>query len=194
MSYVIKKYSNRKLYDTERRRYTTIAEIGELVKSGREGIQVVESSTGADITASIMAQVILEDEKTEQPAVSMDTLKRLIQQGEKSIRGLADKVAPKVPESIRTWVAEGRKATDKGLRFVKEESEDIRKEIQRMRKRIVAQLSERAVTALYPHGPSRKDITELTAKIEVLNRKLESLNGIWRPRAEKPARRSPGQE
>jgi polyhydroxyalkanoate synthesis repressor PhaR len=55
----IKKYANRKLYHTNRKRYITLDGIGRLVQAG-EHVQVIDNETGEDITGSILAQVVLQ--------------------------------------------------------------------------------------------------------------------------------------
>jgi polyhydroxyalkanoate synthesis repressor PhaR len=59
---LIKRYSNRKLYDTEARQYITLDEIGEMIQQGQE-IKVIDHERGSDITALTLAQIILEQEK-----------------------------------------------------------------------------------------------------------------------------------
>jgi polyhydroxyalkanoate synthesis repressor PhaR len=58
----IRRYSNRKLYDTVDSHYVTLQQIAALIRQGDE-IQVTTHGTGADITASTMAQIIFEEEK-----------------------------------------------------------------------------------------------------------------------------------
>jgi polyhydroxyalkanoate synthesis repressor PhaR len=59
---IIKRYSNRKLYDTKESRYITIAQIGEFVKRG-EDVCVVDNATKDDLTEVILAQVLVEEQK-----------------------------------------------------------------------------------------------------------------------------------
>jgi polyhydroxyalkanoate synthesis repressor PhaR len=56
---VIKKYANRKLYHTNRKQYITLEGIARLIQEGAD-VQVIENETGADITAQILAQVVLQ--------------------------------------------------------------------------------------------------------------------------------------
>jgi polyhydroxyalkanoate synthesis repressor PhaR len=60
--HLIKKYANRKLYDTERSRYITLEGIADLVRDGHE-IQVVDRDTGQDLTQVILSQLVLSVEK-----------------------------------------------------------------------------------------------------------------------------------
>ena len=62
MAYVIKRYSNRKLYDTQESRYVTLEEIEEMIRAGRE-ISVVDAASGEDLTSVTLTQIILENER-----------------------------------------------------------------------------------------------------------------------------------
>jgi polyhydroxyalkanoate synthesis repressor PhaR len=59
---IIKRYSNRKLYDTQESRYITIAQIGEFVKRGEE-VCVIDNASKDDLTEVILAQVLVEEQK-----------------------------------------------------------------------------------------------------------------------------------
>jgi polyhydroxyalkanoate synthesis repressor PhaR len=61
-THVVKKYSNRKLYDTHTRRYVTLDAIAELLRQGDE-VSVVDRSTGADITAVTLSQILVDMER-----------------------------------------------------------------------------------------------------------------------------------
>jgi len=60
--HVIKKYANRKLYDTQNSRYITLDGISRLVREGHD-IQVVERDTGRDLTSLILSQIVMGEEK-----------------------------------------------------------------------------------------------------------------------------------
>jgi len=59
---IIKRYANRKLYDTERSCYVTLDEIAQMVKSG-DDIQVIDNKSKDDLTAVTLAQIIVEEQK-----------------------------------------------------------------------------------------------------------------------------------
>jgi polyhydroxyalkanoate synthesis repressor PhaR len=81
MAYVIKRYSNRKLYDTQESRYVTLEEIEEMIRAGRE-ISVVDAATGEDLTSVTLTQIILENERTRRTALPTAFLHQLIKHGE----------------------------------------------------------------------------------------------------------------
>jgi polyhydroxyalkanoate synthesis repressor PhaR len=61
-SHLIKKYANRKLYDTRASRYVTLDEIAELLREGHD-IRVVDRDSGADLTQVILSQIVLTEER-----------------------------------------------------------------------------------------------------------------------------------
>jgi polyhydroxyalkanoate synthesis repressor PhaR len=74
---VIKKYPNRRLYDTVESRYITLADVRRLVVE-RIDFVVVDKKNSADITRSILLQVIAEQEHTPEPILSQDFMVNVI--------------------------------------------------------------------------------------------------------------------
>ena len=81
MAYVIKRYSNRKLYDTQESRYVTLEEIEEMIRAGRE-IAVVDAGSGEDLTSVTLTQIILENERARRASLPAAFLHQLIKHGE----------------------------------------------------------------------------------------------------------------
>jgi polyhydroxyalkanoate synthesis repressor PhaR len=80
MPIVIKRYQNRKLYDTHSKRYITLEEIEDLIKRGQD-IKVIENSTGNDITAITLSQIIFELEKNRSDFLPIKLLSSLVLSG-----------------------------------------------------------------------------------------------------------------
>ena len=74
---LIKKYPNRRLYDTEQSRYITLSDLQQLIMEGHE-FQVIDASTEADITRNILLQIIAEQESGGKPIFTTDILMRII--------------------------------------------------------------------------------------------------------------------
>ncbi len=70
---VIKKYPNRRLYDTQRSRYIVLSDIRTLVRDGKE-VQVVDSQHGGDITRGVLLQIIAERETGPDRCLSNDMM------------------------------------------------------------------------------------------------------------------------
>jgi polyhydroxyalkanoate synthesis repressor PhaR len=87
---VIKRYSNRKLYDTRDSRYVTLLQIAEMVRAG-EDVQIIDNTTKEDKTEVTLALAISEELKTRPRAVSVGSLRTLIQErGEKLLTSLRE--------------------------------------------------------------------------------------------------------
>ncbi len=73
----IKKYPNRRLYDTASSKYITVADVLSIIREG-EDLRVVESEGGEDITRSVLVQIIIEQENGESPIFTTEMLTRFI--------------------------------------------------------------------------------------------------------------------
>jgi polyhydroxyalkanoate synthesis repressor PhaR len=74
---IIKKYPNRRLYDTEESKYITLAQLRQLIIKG-ELIKVIDSTTEEDITRNILLQIILESESGGEPLFTANMLSQII--------------------------------------------------------------------------------------------------------------------
>ncbi|MBZ0249847.1 MAG: polyhydroxyalkanoate synthesis repressor PhaR [Burkholderiales bacterium] len=84
---IIKKYPNRRLYDTETSTYITLAEVKDLVLQYRE-FQVQDAKSGEDLTRAILLQIILEEESGGVPMFSTEMLANIIRYYGHSMQGL----------------------------------------------------------------------------------------------------------
>jgi len=87
---IIKKYPNRRLYDTDESRYITLADIKDLVKCKTDFV-VIDKKSGDDITRSILLQVISEQEQQGEAIMSQDFLSQVIRSYGKSVPGFLAK-------------------------------------------------------------------------------------------------------
>jgi polyhydroxyalkanoate synthesis repressor PhaR len=74
---VIRKYANRRLYDTSSRKYVNLDEIAALIRQGAE-VQVVDAKTGQDLTRVVLTQIIVEDAKGQPAGLPLELLRQLI--------------------------------------------------------------------------------------------------------------------
>ena len=84
---LIKRYSNRKLYDVDASRYITLDDIAEMVRQGVE-IKVVDYASGADLTPLTLTQVIFEQEKKLGGLLPQAILTRLLRAGNSTLQTL----------------------------------------------------------------------------------------------------------
>ena len=73
----IKKYANRRLYDTERSTYITLDRLAEMVREGRE-FEVLDAKTGEDITRQVLTQIIVDEEARGSTMLPVNFLKQII--------------------------------------------------------------------------------------------------------------------
>jgi polyhydroxyalkanoate synthesis repressor PhaR len=74
---VIKKYENRRLYDTASSRYVNLDEVAQMVRDGTD-VQVVDASSGEDLTRLVLTQIIMEDAKAKESAFPLDMLRQMV--------------------------------------------------------------------------------------------------------------------
>ncbi|MCK5800790.1 MAG: polyhydroxyalkanoate synthesis regulator DNA-binding domain-containing protein [Deltaproteobacteria bacterium] len=87
----IKRYANRKLYDTEDSRYVTLDQISEMIRGG-EDVQVIDNSTKDDLTSVTLAQIIFEEEKRRHSFLPLSALKKVIQGGGESLHEFVNQI------------------------------------------------------------------------------------------------------
>ena len=96
---IIKRYTNRKLYDTVESRYVTLDEIAEMVKAGVE-VKIVDNRTKEDLTSVTLAQIVFEEEK-KKSQMPLDVLREIIRRpGDTLSDFFKSEVSPRVA-SIR---------------------------------------------------------------------------------------------
>ncbi len=158
--HLIKKYANRKLYDTETSRYITLDGIADLVRDGH-AIQVVDRDSGQDLTQVILSQIVLEEEKRG-PAGLMDAGADAIHDRGQALLDYVRKTL-NVPGDLVNQV-ERRRSDLEGM---------------------VDEAIERALRRL--RIPSRRDIDRVNDRIDKLSAELKRLNGSGsaKPRSRK---------
>jgi len=183
MERIIKKYANRKLYDTETRRFIALAEIAAVISEG-DRIRVIDNETGKDVTTVILAQIILEQEKEKKglPSIS-PLLHELIRKGRSSIsefiqrsllasvetlsltREKAEEIVEDLVRRRRLSRAEGQRLRDRLLGKAKESRAALHDQIESKIHRIVEQMD----------APTREEISHLKENVRLLHEKLDAL-------------------
>lgn len=177
----IKRYPNRKLYDTEAKQYITLDAIADLIRSGQE-VQVIDHASGEDLTALTLSQIIFEQEKRQSGFLPRSILTNLIQAGGDRFgsiqRGLISPrsffrhVDDEIRNRIQTLIAQGDLLEAEGERLLQklipQSSRDDRldhyddDQLERL-------LKERDI-------PSRDDFEDIITQLEVLASKLDELS------------------
>lgn len=123
---VIKRYSNRKLYDTESKRYVTLDDVAEFIRLG-EDVRVVDHVTGEDLTSLTLLQVVFEEEKKIGGLLPQVFMTRLIRAGGGTLQALRDRFASidpfqvvdeEIRRRIKVLVEQSRLTEEESARMV----------------------------------------------------------------------------
>jgi polyhydroxyalkanoate synthesis repressor PhaR len=181
---VIKRYANRKLYDTQRSRYVTLDQIAEMIRAG-EDVKIVDNNSKEDLTALTLTQILFEEEK-KGGFLPLGALRNIIQSGGQSISSLATQAGEKVRAVFRRDKdGEGeavepipppekekdKAATDdaSGMKQLLERSQHTFDEWQKK----VDERIQKVVEALSPFSGVEKELRTLRERIVELEKRLE---------------------
>jgi polyhydroxyalkanoate synthesis repressor PhaR len=186
---VIKRYPNRKLYDTETKRYVTLNDIAALIREGQE-VQVVDHATEEDLTAITLTQIIFEQEKQQGGFLPKSVLTGLVRAGGDTMnslrRGLTlpldllHYVDTEIERRLQALINKGELAKEEGLRL----RDKLLSPASRLSSSILPG-SEDVDKLLNERGiPSRKELDRLNAQLEELSARLDSMIQQTEPEAE----------
>jgi polyhydroxyalkanoate synthesis repressor PhaR len=176
---VIKRYTNRKLYDTVESRYVTLDEIAQMVKAGTE-VQIVDNRTKEDLTSVTLAQIIFEEEK-KTSKMSLRTLKDLIRHGgeraaqivedtQAELRGRVEAVRQAAEQRVQTILKTGQQTTDRAKELVSASQDSVAQFQKRVDERVRT-----AVESMGSFSDLRRDLVQLNERISDLEKKLKDL-------------------
>jgi polyhydroxyalkanoate synthesis repressor PhaR len=92
---IIKKYNNRRLYDTEKNAYVTLNQVSAAIKQGRQ-VEVIDAKTKEDVTAFILTQILLEEAKKKNFLLPVPILHLMIQLGDTMLGEFFEKHLPQI--------------------------------------------------------------------------------------------------
>jgi len=98
----IKKYTNRRLYDTEKNVYITLQQVADLIKEGRN-VEVLDAKSKEDVTAYILTQIILEEAKRKNVLLPVPLLHLIIRHGETILYEFFDKYLQQIVRNYLSY-------------------------------------------------------------------------------------------
>ncbi len=178
--HLIKRYSNRKLYDASDRRQITLDGIARLVRGG-EDVKVVDNDSGDDITTIILTEILLERERQSTGPFSKSVLTGLLQAGTATLEqvrrtltgtGIVHLVEQEMERVINTWIELGHMTEQEVLRSV----ESVIQRRRQTRGDSEDPSEERLALALQRAGvPTRAEFERLAAQVHGLNVQVGNL-------------------
>ncbi len=183
---VIKRYTNRKLYDTVESRYVTLDEIAQMIKGGAE-VKIVDNRSKEDLTSVTLAQIIFEEEK-KRSQMPLGVLREIIRHGGEAVAGFyqekAGSIVGKVAElksktdSLREGIEEKVRGVTgifrKGEEQVREGVQAGEKAVEELRGKVDTAVKQ-ALDALT--GPAATaEIDRLQKRVQELEKKIEMLS------------------
>ncbi len=178
---VIKRYSNRKLYDTEAKRYITLEGLADLIREGAE-VHITDHETGEDITALILAQTVFDLEKRLKAGLPGTVLTNLIRAGSGTLSQLRD---PLTPEDTRARVDD---EIERRIQLLVEQGELDQAQGARLLDQLIAVGEHEPLSQRIGHQvlsrtlkrrgiPSRTELQQLVQQVEALSTELDQLKG-----------------
>lgn len=177
---LIKRYANRKMYDTEAKRYITLDGIAELIRQ-QQDVKVIDHESGEDITAVTQAQIIFEQERKIKGGVPHTVFTSLIQAGNDTLSQLRHALIPpadwqkeidaEIEARVQKLIQMGRITDDEGLHILDVLLKPADGTVQTERLPLLD-----LERVLKSHGaPSREDIATLSRQLEDLSAELDRL-------------------
>jgi polyhydroxyalkanoate synthesis repressor PhaR len=191
---VIKRYSNRKLYDTKDSRYVTLLQIAEMVRGGEE-VQIIDNNTKEDLTEVTLAQIIYEEQKQKAATsknVPLQTLKDLIHQRTEKvlsdlregpigrlIPGSSKSEPPAKAQAAPREEAQSKTEDNNGTAPASQSKPNLIEQAKETLEDWQTKIDERVkavVPNLLPWQQLQHDMKRLNARVEELEEKLRSLD------------------
>ena len=178
MAVLIKRYANRKLYNTQTSRYITLKGIAELLEEDEE-VQVIDNESGEDITSVTLSQILVDTERSNR-AVPGNLLSELVQRGGDALYGALRRSMGDASDGLDDFqknmrrligTKEGEDGT--GRDWIAFTPPDMDRVVQRTIERVFKALD----------LPRRSDIEALNQRLDRVTKAIESLDDSQRPPA-----------
>ncbi len=174
---IIKRYNNRKLYDTHAKRYVTLFDIAEMVRRG-DDITVLDHADGQDITSQIQAQIIFEQERQSGNSLPHTVLTQMIQASNQTIKQLRTTLLPldmtarvdsEIERRMEILIERGEISAKQG-KAILEKLLAVQPVVRTPEELKIERALEKRGT------PTREEIDALSKQIETLTQELRDLN------------------
>ncbi len=178
---IIKRYPNRKLYDTEAKKYITLDGIADMIRQGQE-VQVLDHATNEDLTNVTLTQIIFEQEKKQSGFLPKSVLTGLVQAGGETMNVLRRSLSypldlfrhvdEEIETRIQSLVTQGELAREEAIKWRDKligrtppltPTPSTEEQLERL-------ITERGI-------PTREEIQRLMAHLDALSNRLNDISG-----------------
>lgn len=167
---LIKRYQNRKLYDTQNSTYVTLDDIAKMIKAG-EDVQVIDNRTQEDISAVTLAQILFEEEKKKKSLLPLETFKKIIKEGGDTIKDLFEKTIDNSVTSFSKAKEAGEKVLDRIKDLSPDEEGNIFKEVLHKTHDFSKKIDEKIKSTV----ESVTHVTQLQNEVRTLRKRIQHL-------------------
>lgn len=167
---IVKRYANRKLYDTQRSRYVTLEQIAEMIRGG-EDVKIVDNTSKEDLTAITLTQIIFEEEKR-QSFLPLSALRNIIQSGASNMTQLASQAGERVRGIFKREAEPEVEPLDPTTGMVREFLERSQQTFEEWQKKVDERIRA-TVDALSPFSGVEKELRALSQRLDELEKRLE---------------------
>jgi polyhydroxyalkanoate synthesis repressor PhaR len=174
---IVKRYANRKLYDTQRSRYVTLEQIADMIRGG-EDVKIVDNNSKEDLTAITLTQIIFEEEK-KQSFLPLSALRNIIQSGAQNITQVASQAGERVRGIFKRGEGENGEGVPMGAADEVSGPHPIREFLERSQQTFdewqkkVDERIRATVESLSPLSGIEKEMRALTQRLADLEKRLE---------------------
>jgi polyhydroxyalkanoate synthesis repressor PhaR len=187
---LVKRYGNRKMYDTQASKYVTLDGVADLVRRG-EDLRIIDNDTGEDLTAVVYAQVIVEEQKRQNPLIGLPVLRWIIQQGgatlqeilsgvdrgREALEELAQKGMKQLTQGAEHKGPDAKGAEHKPARGLLNEILELpQKQLEQLQQRIDSQVRA-SIERVTEHPAVKHELKRIEASVKSLEKQLQRLRG-----------------
>ena len=181
---IIKRYANRKLYDTEHSRYVTLDQISEMIRNG-DDVKIVDNKTKEDLTTVTLAQIIFEEEKKQRSFLPLGAMRNIIQSGGEWFAEAQRRVQSILPIKRKDDAEKDEPVDDaapvdeamvkkRSLASLREWVDQSRSRLDEWQKQVDTKIRS-AIEGISPFSSVNKDVRALADRIAELEAKLSEL-------------------
>jgi polyhydroxyalkanoate synthesis repressor PhaR len=181
---IIKRYANRKLYDTEHSRYVTLDQISEMIRNG-DDVKIVDNKTKEDLTTVTLAQIIFEEEKKQRSFLPLGAMRNIIQSGGEWFAEAQRRVQSILPGKRKDEDGTEEEAPPsdddsdamvkkRGIASLREWIDQSKHKLEEWQKLVDTRIRE-TVESISPFHSVNKDVAALADRIAELETKLKAL-------------------